>query len=235
MSSKLTLAAAATGATAALIYYYLKQRAPENSTATTPPTTAPASTVPPATVPATAVPAPAAPAPATPAPAAPAHVHVLHSGGFGAEVAQVLCTKIVGRSGAATSTSMEGFKKWAEKCGLTTGSTPICVIFVVATIENEQPPEEAGACVRYFARRTHPAGMLSGHLQFAVLGLGDSNLLLDRQTTTAKDCNQVAKKLDARLAELGAERVHAIGMSDDRTGNLELDPWMDSFVKTLYG
>lgn len=30
---------------------------------------------------------------------------------------------------------------------------------------------------------------------FAVLGLGDSNLLMDRQTTTAKDCNQCAQQV----------------------------------------
>tara|TARA_B110001452_G_scaffold125252_1_gene103903 strand:+ start:1551 stop:2273 length:723 start_codon:yes stop_codon:yes gene_type:complete len=236
MSSKLMVAAAATGATAALIYYYLKQRtatAADNPPYATATALAPKAPAPAA--PAPAAPTPAAPAPAAPAPATPAHVHVLHSGDFGADVAQILCTKIVGGGGAATSTSMNGFKKWAEKCELTTGSTPVCAIFVVATIENEQPPEDAGPCVRYFSRRTHPDGMLSGKLQFAVLGLGDSNLLLDRQTTTAKDCNQVAKKLDARLAELGAERVHALGMSDDRTGNLELEPFMNSFVKTMCG
>lgn len=147
----------------------------------------------------------------------------------------MLCTKIVARGGVANSISMDGFKKWAEKRGLTTGSTPLCAVFVVATIENEQPPEEAGPCVRFFARRTHPEGMLTGRLKYAVLGLGDSNLLLDRQTTTAKDCNQVAKKLEARLVELGAERAHAIGMTDDRTGNTELDPFVESLVKTLYG
>ena len=60
-----------------------------------------------------------------------------------------------------------------------------------------------------------------------VLGLGDSNLLLDRQTTTAKDCNQVAQKLDRRLVQLGATRFYAYGEADDRTGNAEVAPWLD--------
>ena len=66
-----------------------------------------------------------------------------------------------------------------------------------------------------------------------VLGLGDSNLLLDRQTTTAKDCNQVARRLDARLAALGAKRALAVGETDDRTGNKELEPWIDACAKML--
>ena len=60
-----------------------------------------------------------------------------------------------------------------------------------------------------------------------VLGLGDSNLLLDRQTTTAKDCNQIAQKLDRRLVQLGATRFYAYGEADDRTGNAEVAPWLD--------
>ena len=39
------------------------------------------------------------------------------------------------------------------------------------------------------------------------MGLGDTNLLLDRQTTTAKDCNQAAQTLDNALAALGAAEI----------------------------
>ena len=66
-----------------------------------------------------------------------------------------------------------------------------------------------------------------------VLGLGDSNLLLDRQTTTAKDCNQVGQTLDARLAELGAERFCARGEADERTGLTEVEPWIASLWAAL--
>ena len=111
---------------------------------------------------------------------------------------------------------------------------PLTAIFIVDTVEDGAPSEAAGTCTRFVNKRTHKPGMLA-RLSYAVLGLGDSNLLFDRQTTTAKDCNQVAKKLDARLAELGAERIHALGMSDDRTGNREIEPFMNGFVKKMYG
>ena len=57
-------------------------------------------------------------------------------------------------------------------------------------------------------------------------GAGDSNLLLDRQTTTAKDCNQVAQKLDKAILKLGGTRFYAYGEADDRTGNEEVAPWI---------
>ena len=63
-------------------------------------------------------------------------------------------------------------------------------IFILQTVENDQPPEDSGAFVRYFKRKTHAADLLKGKMRFTVLACGDSNLLLDRQTTTAKDCNK---------------------------------------------
>jgi NADPH-ferrihemoprotein reductase len=64
--------------------------------------------------------------------------------------------------------------------------------------------------------------------------LGDSSLLLDRQTTGAKDCNQVAQELDARLQVLGGGSAHyPLGMSDERTGLEEVEPWIDGFWKSL--
>lgn len=174
-------------------------------------------------------------------PAAPprSELHVLHSGGFAAEVADMLVAQANASSAAPAKIHVSGmadFKLWLTRTAALTGgdppTAPLRVVFIVSTIENEQPPEDAGACTRFFQRRTHPKDMLSARLRYAVLGLGDSNLLLDRQTTTAKDCNQVARKLDQRLAELGAERLHALGETDDRTGNQELGPWLKSFVMT---
>ena len=173
-----------------------------------------------------------------PAPPMRSELHVLHSGGFAAEVAEMLVAQANASSAAPAKIHVSGmadFKLWLMRTALTDGdppTAPLRVVFVVSTIENEQPPEDAGACTRFFFRRTHPKDMLSARLLYAVLGLGDSNLLLDRQTTTAKDCNQVARKLDQRLAELGAERLHALGEADDRTGNTELGPWLESFMTT---
>ncbi|KAK1744611.1 hypothetical protein QTG54_005144 [Skeletonema marinoi] len=106
-------------------------------------------------------------------------------------------------------------------------------IFITQTIENEAPPEDAGACIRFFKRKTHPETLLTDKIQFAVLGLGDSNLLLDRQHTAAKDCNQVAQMLDVRLEALGGQRFCQRGESDERTGLLEVEPWIDLLVEKI--
>ena len=157
---------------------------------------------------------------------------MLHSGGFAAEVSDMLSQRIA-PSVSCHAHDMKTFKQWSNRVALTERTTPLMVVFIVATLENEQPPEDAGACVRFFNRRTHASDLLDGRIRYAVLGLGDSNLLLDRQTTTAKDCNQVARRLDTRLASLGAMRCHPVGETDDRTGNTELEPWLDSLVGTL--
>ena len=63
----------------------------------------------------------------------------------------------------------------------------------------------------------------------AVLGVGDSNLLLDRQTTTAADCNQCAQQLNRRLDELGSKPFHHLCLVDERTGLQGVETWIDSF------
>lgn len=159
----------------------------------------------------------------------PSIVHIVHDAGLAAELAEQLANSPTLPAGLSmTRTRCSDFKRigWST-------SVRHVVIFIIATEENEQPTEEAGACVRFFLRRTHAADMLAGKLAYAVLGLGDSNLLLDRQTTTAKDCNQVAQKLDSRLAELGATRICARGEADDRTGNVEIEPWLRTVERAL--
>jgi len=101
------------------------------------------------------------------------------------------------------------------------------------TLQNGQPPENSGKCLRWLARKAHSPTMLEDALFFGVLGLGDSNLLLDRQTTTANDCNQAGQKLDKRLSELGAHRVCARGDADERTGFHEVDPWCEELWAQL--
>eukprot|EP00527_Entomoneis_sp_CCMP2396_P003767 CAMPEP_0198139928 /NCGR_PEP_ID=MMETSP1443-20131203/3162_1 /TAXON_ID=186043 /ORGANISM="Entomoneis sp., Strain CCMP2396" /LENGTH=180 /DNA_ID=CAMNT_0043802197 /DNA_START=40 /DNA_END=579 /DNA_ORIENTATION=- len=110
-------------------------------------------------------------------------------------------------------------------------ATAVLFCFVMQTIENSSPTEDGGITLRFFKRKTHPESLLSSsdqqlEFQFCVLGLGDSNLLMDRQTTTAKDCNQVAQELDQRLASLGGTRFMDICQADERTGlQPVVDPW----------
>jgi sulfite reductase alpha subunit-like flavoprotein len=108
------------------------------------------------------------------------------------------------------------------------------VVVVAQTIENNAPPEEAGPCVRFLNRQKAAVAAHWLKFQFAVLGLGDSNLLLDRQHTTAKDCNAVAQGLDGRLEQLGATRYYPRGEADERTGLTEgVEPWITGLVAVL--
>ena len=68
-------------------------------------------------------------------------------------------------------------------------------LFVVETVENAQPADAAGPTVRFFnrKRKEKKEGLLKDLLQYAVVCIGDTNLLLDRQSTTAKDCNQAGQ------------------------------------------
>ena len=58
-------------------------------------------------------------------------------------------------------------------------------------------------------------------------------MLLDRQHTSAKDCNQVAQALDARLEALGGVRFCARGECDERTGLTEVEPWIEMLVAKI--
>ena len=158
-------------------------------------------------------------------------VVVVHGGELAKDVAEEIAAKK-----PSTSTCSVSLRCASErpKTLLELGSDTI-VCFVLQTIENAAPTEEGGTCVRFFKRKTHPDTLLKDKFSFAVLGLGDSNLLLDRQTTTAKDCNQVAQEFDARLEALGGKRVFALGMSDERTDLKEVEPWIQGFWTAVGG
>lgn len=75
---------------------------------------------------------------------------------------------------------------------------------------------------------------MANKFRFAVLGLGNSNLLLDRQTTTAKDCNQVAQQFDARLADgLSGRRLLALEVADERESQ-ELQSTVEAYIQNFW-
>jgi NADPH-ferrihemoprotein reductase len=76
--------------------------------------------------------------------------------------------------------------------------------------------------------------MLSDGFLYTVLGLGDSNLLLDRQTTGPTDCNQVAQNMDTCLHSLGGTRWYPLGLADERVGlDTDVEPWFDGLLTKL--
>jgi sulfite reductase alpha subunit-like flavoprotein len=161
-------------------------------------------------------------------------VILLHGGGLSSEVADQISSKLP----SSISLHKISMSKSKDFQAALIGEGPLAepttlAIFIAQTIENEDPPEDAGACVRFFQRKTHPDTLLRGKVRFAVLGLGDSNLLLDRQHTSAKDCNRVAQKLDSRLEALGGVRFCDRGECDERTGMSEVEPWIEMLVEKV--
>lgn len=174
-------------------------------------------------------------APATPDTPArpPSQLFVLHSGGPAAAVAERIAQSAPGRFRLVHTAD---FAQWAAEFSLTEAEVSLhgtLAVFVVSTLANEQPPEAAGACVRFFNRRTHADRMLHG-LAYAVLGLGDSSLHVQSPGGQRK-CNQVATRLAARMAALGARRFHRTGEVDARSGDEELEPWLRGLVEALEG
>mmetsp|Transcript_8837 Transcript_8837/g.23045 ORF Transcript_8837/g.23045 Transcript_8837/m.23045 type:complete len:160 (-) Transcript_8837:3077-3556(-) len=151
---------------------------------------------------------------------------VLYGGELAAEIAERVVGAAKGAGLTAEATNMSDFKK----CKL--GEEPQTVVFIVQSVENDEPPETAGSCIRFIKRKTNAADMF-GKMKFSVLGLGDSNLLLDRQTTTAQDCNKVGQALDKRIAELGGTRICDIGLADERTGLTEVEPYLETLIPAL--
>lgn len=162
------------------------------------------------------------------------HVLIVHGGELASDVAQQLAAAAGANHhhGDLAITVQSAAERPTDKWLQAYNKNDTVVCFVMQTIEHAAPTEEGGTTMRYWKRKTHSANSLS--FCFAVLGLGDSNLLLDRQTTTAKDCNQVAQYLDGRLAELGAVRHHALGLADERTGLTSVvEPWIQSFWASI--
>ncbi|GAV75656.1 NAD_binding_1 domain-containing protein/Flavodoxin_1 domain-containing protein/FAD_binding_1 domain-containing protein [Cephalotus follicularis] len=101
------------------------------------------------------------------------------------------------------------------------------VIFVDSTTGQGDIPDSMKVFWRYLLQRNLSTCWLGG-ICYAVFGLGDSGY---------QKYNFVAKKLDKRLADLGATAVIERGLGDDQhPSGYEgaLDPWMSSLWKMLY-
>src|SRR5690606_1105886 len=86
---------------------------------------------------------------------------------------------------------------------------------VISTQGDGEPPDDAIGFVEFLGSRRAPK--LSS-LRYAVLGLGDSSY---------PDFRGIARKLDERLCELGATRVHEVVLAD-RDIDTSAKPWSQS-------
>jgi sulfite reductase alpha subunit-like flavoprotein len=152
---------------------------------------------------------------------------------WGGELSEGIAERIVAdgakRSVAMEARPMEGLRKPALKALAASGVT---LVMVLQTVENDEPPESAGGLLRFFKMKSQPPDLLAS-CAFTVLALGDSNLLLDRQTTTAKDCNKCGQVLDTRMGEVGGRRFYVRGEADERTALQEVEPWIEGLWPAL--
>ena len=86
-------------------------------------------------------------------------VIILHGGELSSDIASRLEAKISVQLGKDRVKLLPMSSSREVKSILEAPPTTLAV-FVAQTIENEAPPEDAGACVRFFKRRTHPADLL---------------------------------------------------------------------------
>jgi len=92
-------------------------------------------------------------------------------------------------------------------------------IFVVSTTGQGDPPDNMKKFWKFLLRKNLPHDSLNS-LYVAVLGLGDSSYL---------KYNFVAKKLNRRLLQLGAESLVGIGIADEQHPlgfDVVIDPWL---------
>ncbi|KAB1279878.1 NADPH-dependent diflavin oxidoreductase 1 [Camelus dromedarius] len=102
------------------------------------------------------------------------------------------------------------------------------VIFVCATTGQGDPPDNMKNFWRFIFRRSLPAASLC-HMDFAVLGLGDSSYAR---------FNFVAKKLYRRLLQLGGSALLPVCLGDDQHElgpDATIDPWLHNLWEKVLG
>ncbi|XP_069664932.1 methionine synthase reductase [Haliaeetus albicilla] len=103
-----------------------------------------------------------------------------------------------------------------DKYNLETEKDP--VVIVISTTGTGDPPDTARKFVKKIQDTTLPPDHFA-HLQYGLLGLGDSEYTFF--------CNG-GKTVDRRLQELGAQHFYDTGLADDCVGlELVVDPWID--------
>ncbi|KAH9509802.1 hypothetical protein Btru_045236 [Bulinus truncatus] len=99
-----------------------------------------------------------------------------------------------------------------------------CMVIVVSTTGDGNPPENAEKFVRKIKRKTLPPDFLQ-NLNYTILGLGDTNY--------SNFC-RCAKDIDKRLEQLGAKRFYPTGLADDGVGlEIVADPWLEGLYPVL--
>jgi len=97
------------------------------------------------------------------------------------------------------------------------------LVVVCSTTGNGDPPENAEAFVRFIKRKTQPTDLLA-RVQYAVLGIGDTNY---------DQYQAIPRLIDTHLARLGARKIIDRAEADEGTGLLEAT--VEPFIAGLIG
>ncbi|NXG64980.1 MTRR reductase, partial [Hemiprocne comata] len=109
-----------------------------------------------------------------------------------------------------------------DKYNLETEKDP--VVIVISTTGTGDPPDTARKFVKKIQDTTLPPDHFT-HLQYGLLGLGDSEYTFF--------CNG-GKTVDRRLQDLGAQHFYDTGLADDCVGlEIVVDPWIDGLWLAL--
>ncbi|NXU77147.1 MTRR reductase, partial [Oreotrochilus melanogaster] len=109
-----------------------------------------------------------------------------------------------------------------DKYNLETEKDP--VVIVISTTGTGDPPDTARKFVKKIQDTALPPDHFA-HLQYGLLGLGDSEYMFF--------CNG-GKTVDRRLQELGAQHFYETGLADDCVGlEVVVDPWIDGLWLAL--
>ena len=111
---------------------------------------------------------------------------VLHGGELSEDVAGKLRKAGLEQGFAVSLLSLQALGGWVAESRLGTGGRAAAV-FCTTTVEDGQPDDATTHCLQYLRRRTgaEDTGPSLTGLQFAVLGLGDSNLLATSHRSVA--------------------------------------------------
>ena len=108
----------------------------------------------------------------------------------------------------------------------------MAAIFVTCTFGEGEFPETMQHLWDHLDTQCDKRTFPEGSLRYAVFGLGSSMYAVGDQF------NRAARRLDAKLEELGGERLIDAGLGDDQAPELyrgELEPWMETLQPKLFG
>jgi sulfite reductase (NADPH) hemoprotein beta-component len=113
-----------------------------------------------------------------------------------------------------------------------TAKAAMASIFVTCTFGEGEFPETMLNLWSHLEDKCDKHTFPESSLRYGVFGLGSSMYAVGDQF------NRAARRLDARLEELGGERLIEVGLGDDQAAELyrgALDTWMEKLQPKLFG